>query len=379
MNPQFSLFDLLILLGIIQGIITSILLLNSKKNIQSNKLLALALLSFCFLSTKPLLHTFHLWETNFFRFFPNGIELALSPLIYFYIKSLVTSRFRFKPRHWIHFIPFLLAQIYAFIVYFSVLRVNDFNEKDSIAQSFSFDFVKQSEEYLLLLLLPFYLFYSYKELMNYKKWLDNTISDSTFPDFSWLKNIFKLSLLIGLFLLVNHFLDIFFDLGDTTVLHYNLLNLFIAFMIYYLGLKGYLQPDYTFSKNEIATTTNLPSKISDVKFKETVEQLQKVMDVDKVFLYPKLTIRELSYMINIPQRDLSHIINQYYKLSFRDFINQYRLEDVKSKLKDENYSHMSILGIALESGFNSEASFYRIFKKNTGVSPKEFIQQKNNE
>lgn len=365
------------MIGILQGIITGVLLLYSKKNKRSNKFLALALFSFCLISTKTLLHTLQLWDTHMFRYFPNGLELAISPLIYFYVKSHVNPNFSFKRKDWLHFIPFFITQAYAFFVYFSVLKTNNFNEKDSIARNFRFEDIKQLDEYLLLIALAVYLFYGYKELINYKKWLDNTTSDSTFPDFGWLKNIFRLSMIIGVFLLVNHSLDILFDLKNTTVLHYDLLILFITFVIYYLGLKGYLQADCTFSKDEIAAKNNSSSTIPSIKLSETLEQLEKAMNEDKVFLNPKLSIYQLSNMLGISQKNLSAAINQYFKTNFRDFINTYRLKEVKSKLNDLDYNHMSILGIALECGFNSEASFYRIFKKNTGISPKEFIEREN--
>lgn len=379
MKTEFSLFDLLILIGIIQGIITGILLLNSKKNRKSNKFLGLTLFAFCLLSTKPLLHTLNLWDTTLFLFFPNGIELAISPLIYFYVVSTVSPKFKFKTKYWVHFIPFFIAQTYAFVVYFTALGTNNFEEKYSIARSFRFNDIKELEEYLLLVFLPFYLFYGYKELVNYKKWLDNTTSDSTFPDFNWLKNIFKLSLIIGLFLIVNRSLDLFFNLGDTTILHYNLLMLFIAFVIYYLGLKGYLQPDYTFNRDEVIVENEPSLALSETKISDTIESLQKIMDEEKVFLNPKLSIHELSTLLGVSQKSLSLAINQHFKMNFRDFVNKYRLEKVKSILNDTDYKHMSILGIALECGFNSEASFYRIFKKNTGMSPKEFMQLENNE
>lgn len=374
MNHQFSLFDLLILIGIIQGIITGILLLNSKQNKRSNKYLALALFSFCLLSTKPLLHTLQLWDTKLFRFFPNAIELALSPLIYFYIRSLVKPKFQFKIKFWLHFIPFFLSQTYAFIVYFTALRVNDFNQKDIIAKILHFNDIKQLDEYLLLISLALYLFYGYKELINYKRWLDNTTSDSTFPNFKWLKDIFNLSIIIGVFLVVNHSLDIFLDLKSKSIIHYNLLMLFISFVIYYLGLKGYLQPDFSFVRNEIADNKTVAA-LSTSKVDEMKVLLLKAMNEDKIFLNPKLTIKELSTFLNFPQREVSLFINQYFKLSFREFINNYRVEEVKSKLKNNDFSNMSILGIALECGFNSEASFYRVFKKNSGISPKEYLQQ----
>lgn len=373
MKNQFSLFDLLIIIGIIQGVITSTLLFISKKNKRSNKFLALALLSFCFLSTKVLLHTLHLWDTATFRFFPNGIELALPPLIYFYILSLVNPEFYFRRKNWLHFIPFFISQMFAFMVYFTILNISDFSEKDRIANRLWFDQIKQLDEYLLLISIVLYMLYGYKELKKYKEWLNDTISDGTLPDFNWLQNILRLFLVIGFLLLINHSLDIFYQLNKTSNIHWNLLMLYITFIIYYLGLKGYIQPDYDFSKKKLPSNNNSPSILSEAKTKEIIELLQKVMRVDKAFLNPKLTIYELSNLIDTSERSLSQIINQHFKISFRDFINNYRLEEVKLKLNDISFKKMSILGIALECGFNSEASFYRIFKKNTGLSPKEFI------
>jgi len=375
LKAQFSLYDLLIIIGILQGIIISFLLFVSKKNGRSNKFLALALLSFCFLSTKVLLHTLHLWDIAVFRFFPNAIELALAPLVYFYITSLVNPEFRFKRRNCLHFIPFFISQTYAFFVYFTIFNSSDFAEKDRIASSLLFDQIKQLDEFLLLISITVYLFYGHKELKKYKKWLIDTTSDGTFPDFSWLQHIFGLFIIIGFFSFINHSLDLFFHLKNTTSLHWDLLMLFITFIIYYLGFKGYLQPDYDFSRRTVLTNDNSTTIVSDEKSTEIIERLKKVMETDKAYLNPKLTIYELSNLLKTSERSLSQIINQHFKISFRDFINTYRLEEVKLKLNDVSFKNMSILGIALECGFNSEASFYRVFKKYTGLSPKEFIKK----
>jgi AraC-like DNA-binding protein len=376
LNNQFSLFDLLITIGIIQGVITGILLLTTKKNVRSNRFLGLAILSFAFLSTKPLLHTLDLWDTQAFRFFPNGIELALPPLIYFYVVSLINPKFSFKGKDWLHFVPFFIAQIYAFVVYFRALQTSDFNEKNNIAESLGFDYVKKWDEYILVIALVCYIFYGYKALRNYKVWLDNTTSDSMYPDFKFLRNILELTAIVGVFLVVNHTLDILFEFRNITVLHWHLINLFITFLIYYLGIKAYMQPNYAAIENELPAKDHSAAVApTTAKFTETIGKLETAMEEDRLFLNPKLSIYELSIKLEVSQKSVSQAINNHFNMSFRDFINSYRLEEVKAKLKDTGYSHMSILGIALECGFNSEASFYRIFKKNTGISPKEFMSQ----
>ena len=48
--------------------------------------------------------------------------------------------------------------------------------------------------------------------------------------------------------------------------------------------------------------------------------------------------------------------NQFY-----DFVNAYRVEAAKRRLKDKNYHHYSILAIGLECGFTNKTTFNRTF------------------
>ncbi len=60
--------------------------------------------------------------------------------------------------------------------------------------------------------------------------------------------------------------------------------------------------------------------------------------------------------------------------TFSEFLNEYRVNEVKEKLKTEDRSLQTILAIALDSGFNSKASFNRVFKKHTGLTPSEYVK-----
>jgi AraC-like DNA-binding protein len=61
--------------------------------------------------------------------------------------------------------------------------------------------------------------------------------------------------------------------------------------------------------------------------------------------------------------------------NFNEFVNQYRLAAVKKKLLESGNEHLTITGIAFECGFNSQATFQRVFKQTTGVSPTQFLAQ----
>ncbi len=380
MNTQFSLFDILIIIGIVQGFVTGILLLITKRNPKSNPFLGLGLIAFSFLISKTLLHTLGLWNTQFFRYFPNGTELVVAPLIYFYIRSLIDSRFRFRKKDILHFIPFLLSQGFSFVVYFSVFSINDFVEKDTIASAMHFNTVKIIEERLVIISIVIYLLAGYSKLTTYKKWLNNTTSDNTFPDFSWLRNIYIFSIIVAVFSFTNIMSDFLFNLRDVTNVHWQTYQVFISFFIYYLGFIGYKQPHFDVIEIDTAPIEvikeDVKESIIDSEKNNTIKiALTKALEEDRVYLNPTINLQQLSKLLSVNQRELSHVINSSFNKTFRDLINDYRVAEVKLKLVNKDYEHMSILGIALECGFNSEASFYRIFKKNTGLSPKEFVAQ----
>ena len=114
------------------------------------------------------------------------------------------------------------------------------------------------------------------------------------------------------------------------------------------------------------------SDTSDIH--ENVMYLQQIMNKQKPYLNEKLSIFDLSKIVGISSNSLSRLINQDLKCNFFDFVNTYRIEEVKKKLQQRN--NYSLISIAFECGFNSKASFNRIFKKQTGMTPSEYQKKK---
>ncbi|GGG16231.1 hypothetical protein GCM10011344_15980 [Dokdonia pacifica] len=267
-------------------------------------------------------------------------------------------------------------------IYFSLVGTSDVVMKDQIANSLYFNPVKDLESHGAALSSVVYLILSFKKFREYREWLSNTISDSSFPEFKWIKQLLLLCLAIGAFLIFNYSADLLFDLNRITDLHWTIFSLFGAFSIYYLGIAGYKLPNYELKLQEDVAVLSSKKDLSTLKKTapsqrdtEIVKVINDALKKDKVFLNPTLNIQELSRKLSLPQQEISQVINAHFHKKFRDLINEYRVEEVKKMLHSEKMSHMSILGVALECGFNSEATFYRIFKKNTGLSPKEYRRQ----
>lgn len=99
------------------------------------------------------------------------------------------------------------------------------------------------------------------------------------------------------------------------------------------------------------------------------------MAEEKPYLIETLRISDVAESLGVSSHQLSHVINKEYQMSFFNLINGFRIEEIKRRLTDEKFSGYTILAIALDTGFNSSASFYRIFKNHTGLTPSQYIKR----
>ena len=93
------------------------------------------------------------------------------------------------------------------------------------------------------------------------------------------------------------------------------------------------------------------------------------MESNRPYLDPELTLPKLADDLKVTNHHLSQVINEVHGKNFFNFINEYRVEEVKRKIQDPKYQNYTLLGIAFESGFNSKSAFNRVFKNITGTTP----------
>lgn len=101
-------------------------------------------------------------------------------------------------------------------------------------------------------------------------------------------------------------------------------------------------------------------------------RLDELLQRDRVYLESELSLAQLGDRLGIQPYQASELISRRYGEPFFDLINRRRVEEVKKRLEDPAYAHYSILGIALDCGFNSKSSFNAAFKKFTGFTPSQY-------
>ncbi len=108
------------------------------------------------------------------------------------------------------------------------------------------------------------------------------------------------------------------------------------------------------------------------------KKLLYLLEVEKVYLDEEVSLQSLSMKLSISTRNLSQVINEQLNMNFCDLINVYRIEEAKRIFSGPGQNNFSIMEIAFQVGFNSKASFYRAFRKHTGMTPSEYRERLKN-
>ncbi|MEC4090807.1 AraC family transcriptional regulator [Pseudoalteromonas rubra] len=128
----------------------------------------------------------------------------------------------------------------------------------------------------------------------------------------------------------------------------------------------------TLSPSEDTGSKYHKSALDECQSARIVEKITQAMQNSKLYLDADLTLQKLSQASGISPNYLSQALNETLKMNFFDFVNHWRIKASKSRLLS---SDESVLNIALEVGFNARSSFYKAFKKETGMTPGQFRRE----
>ncbi len=309
----------------------------------------------------------HLIDDSFFFLY--------GPLLYFYVQSVVYSDFQFKWKDGIHLLAFLPFASY--LVYMLFL-VDQEVQNEALTKILTLDlpakiFIVSLVVYLHMLL---YLWFSWKTIARYRKIIKHKFSSIDEINLDWLNFMVRAFFIIVLVAMIHNIIPIF---GDTLI-HYSSLIVLLVFSFYFVNrvlVKALNQPQIFsgIQKNELAKYSG--SNLKTEEFSKYKSQLIEIMEKEKAFLNPSLTIKDLAEQLNTSPKVLSQVINQGFNKNFFDFVNSYRCEEVKNILRQSD-SKMTILEAMYQSGFNSKSSFNKEFKKLTHQTPSEFKKSLNN-
>lgn len=374
--------DIISAVSSINAIIIALLLINKKEKNLSNKILIAWTFNFAlhFAILFFALRNILLQPVNW-GFILGIVLVAHTPFLYVYTKSLTDRFFKLDFKNLSHF-GFILIYIVSFIpnlLLSSEQRTEMVYNKQNLAY----------QTFLPMLTLLFcqiyFLIRTIILLVKHQYQIKREFSYVESINLAWIKHIvygFTFIIVISFiaYSLVSAQIISIYQM-DSSI---SLINMILFFYIAYRGYNQraiYLSKEIP-AKNKIKThqsenisvqeRLNAKSDSSETNTDPRLEELVILMKKEKLYLDPELNIGDLANKLGIHAHQLSKLINAQLNKNFFEFINEYRVDEFKKLATDPKNKHISILGLAMDAGFNSKATFNRIFKNDTGLTPSDF-------
>lgn len=296
-----------------------------------------------------------LW--NELEFFPRDLSLLLGPLVWLYLRAQTDATFRLQWRHLFHAVPAVLQLSYHLVVFAQGRAVVIHWE-----QTQHFPHIQWVEVALEYLSVVVYLFISLRLVRYHRKRVLLHASDPRAHDLRWFNWLLGATALGVVSSWGIDWADRWLNMPFTQDWWG---ELYTALIIYALGPVGYAQKSPSWLP-EVDPQFGRAHTDSPV-----YNQVVAFMLAAKPYLNPTLTLASLAQQAELSPQALSQAVNQQGS-NLSDFVNRFRVEHFKRLALDETLRHLSLLGLALESGFNSKATFNRAFRKQEGLAPSEW-------
>lgn len=345
-------------------VIFTVLLIHKGRTKYSNRLLAVYFISQILgvLGNLFYLNFHHILDLQVIVY---SIIFCWLPLFYLYIVSLLFSDFRVGWKQIPHFLSSMIVfTILIYLYYFEAYNVKLANL--SKLEIYNTLFAKFSIVFNLQV-----LFYNILILFTYKKYLrviKQEYSAINHPANAWIKtSIF--GFLIACLIV---------QIGNNSMRFqvFSSVNWFLvgnaAFFVFFniLFYKAIINPDF-FGARQTREKYRY-SNLNASEANKILQEIEKFMFEKKPFTDAALSLKVFSKMLNIPERQVSQVLNEYKKQNFFDFVNTYRVKYAMELLKTKENSQRTMLDILFDSGFNSKSSFNTSFKKYSGYTPSDF-------
>lgn len=409
MRFEFGFYSSLLLIFFVHGLVYSFLLYRKgiANESKADKWLSFFLL-LCILYIAPWMTGFAGWYDNqpyrdILFYVPFQHLFLIGPAMFFYVQSLLNPSFRFGKNEWLHLLPGILYLLFCAIMFVTdklLLKKYYFlaSQEDP-----DFDSWYQYAGFVSML---FYFLLSLRYYMMYRKMIVQVVSYADMVLFRWVRNFliaFLCMLLLRLLFAFASYVPAFAKLAYVGP-WWEYFSFAVVF--YYIAITGYsnaVQTKIPFKFNLLDDKQALllpPAQEGTTDFIEDAEAIEinieeenanenkeynvlanewkpkilQLVQQEKIYEEPELSLAQMARLLNSNVSVISKAINQGFGLNFNDFINHYRIEAVKEKLKAGEQKTQTLLGIAYDCGFNSKATFNRAFKKATGQSPKEWME-----
>lgn len=366
--PKFTIWSIFyFFVSLIGFYVTFVLLINKKIDLQARILIAL----FVFIHSLFILNICAN-QTNYVFEFPHTYlmstwsSLLYGPLLFLYFKRVSKSTNLNKKDFW-HFLPTIALTIYL------IFTVYAFSGSEKVAQMLQRleDGLNPGDSTKLILLvvlkaisLGVYAYFVHLLLKKNKSGLNKKTQ-------IWQKNIYLIH--VG-YVIIYIVYGAYISAGIKSGAFFHAPIVLMTIMVLYVGYAANVQPD-VFSGLYSYTNRLFPkyvkSGLTDSLSEELKTSLKDLFQKEKLYRNNDINLDMVAEKLDTTRHNTSQLINEHFNMSFREFVNSYRIQEAKKLLEEEN--ELNIIDVAYEVGYNNKVSFNKAFKKDTQLTPSEYL------
>lgn len=377
MPVQVNIF--LLLFGALQGIFLSAVLLQKKVHKTGYGLLVLYLAIVVLQMTLKVMSKIWLLDNmhslyNYSYYFP----LLYGPLLFLFTQRYFSEK-KFRAYDYLHFLPF------GFIIILPAFDGQDY-QPSYVGEIFFHPFTWLVFELCSVIIYHILAYHNWRQ---YQSDVKEKLSQAGNLRSNWIRQFILVSFIVCLLIsVVLYCMFIWYPYQQEIRFGFIGLSVFV----YWISYSAWNQPQLFSSTEQYIETRKVASMAPTLTFYSAtkkysnsglsteeehriITRLDELLERQKLFLQPDITIDKLAAYIGCSKHHLSQVLNACIQKSFYDHINFYRVEEAKILLADETLSNHKIASIAYDAGFNSLSTFNEVFKKITGLTPSQYRKQ----
>lgn len=375
MNDSLYLFLFLpLLFGFVHGFIFAIMLIyrGYREERISDRILAGLIGTGCLLllpTILGLLDIHILW--NEWLFLPLDPGLLIGPLIYFYVLAQTNRTFQYKRSDLIHFLPFLVYVVYHLAVF---AQGSDFIFR--WMDAYDLPYIDPIYKLITLGTMSAYLLAAIRTYYTYRRWVETEYASPEKLRFTWISRLLIavcIAIVATCVFRLTEALSMDLDLAQSWWI-----SIIVTLCIYYISIAGLfsdrppIYTEYNTKRRSTSTPDSVLPQYTEPELEAWLLSLTMLMDSRQVYLNPEISLGSVAKDLGLSRKNVSAAINAKYGTNFRRFVNEYRVNAFKKAVNEGKAEEMTLYGLALDCGFNSKATFNRVFKQIAGMAPNEY-------
>ena len=353
------------IISLLAFILAALLFLRKGKNQKADLFLSLFFFAFSLGYLLQIGRYGNYLPTVDWQFVAYPFGFAATSFLFFFVQSSLKENYPNQKQIIRYLFPFGITLLMVGLYFFNLFPNSI---KDHLNGGLGF---LLSELFIVLLTII-----NIKTILRYREYILQHETILQKKRYSWIRFIVFASLIFSVFPFVWGLFGYVLNIPIQSQISYLIAGLITVTYLLIILIKTIQNSHLTSPLNEDQLSSTFTKKEKVLKpsneEKALYNKTKTFLESSKYYKEPELRLNDLAEKMEVPNRDLSKVINLCSQANFYEFINDLRINEVKHILSINPDPKLTISEVMYDVGYNSKSSFNTAFKKRIGITPLQY-------